>query len=123
MGETGITTSGPKALADVVEALIAAVFLDTQGDVEKVYQLFLLKLMESVLGEEEESGDKNDELMDDDDAQPSSGAGKGERGKKNMFAVEDREALASFFPNLWGICIQTLPGMMEHVWDMMEEED
>lgn len=67
----------PKAVADVVEALIAAVYLDSEGDMDRVAQVFLPFIMpgdviEGTVGGEEEAkssegGENGAEQEDDDD--------------------------------------------------------
>lgn len=102
---------GPKALADVVEALIAAVFVDTHGRFEEVARVFLPRVLPRVGGGAGggQGGDEGGKDAAGDD---------GESGEqKRVLRAADRARLEQAFPELWRLCDEHFPsGVLDGLW-------
>jgi len=87
----------PKAMADVVESLVAAVYLDTEGDMERVAQLFLPLIMG---GDGGMGGGQGDE----EEGGPAANGGDDEGRSSGMEGDDDGDGivarLQAIFPSL-----------------------
>jgi len=90
--------SGPKALADVLEALIAAVFIDTAGNIEHLVEIFLPRLRRKSAFEEAE-----------DSRDARAGLAMEMQWKLQVSSIHELTVeLREFFPILIGTCRREL---------------
>ncbi len=94
--------SGPKALADVLEALIAAVYIDCEGDVGRLVEVFLPYIRHKAA--EEEAATSREARI----GLAAVSHWKLQNSSLNELSIEDECKLRGFFPTLVQACREEL---------------